>query len=572
MDGVALIKSEPGLTLPSDDEDLDAELEHLQKLRDQITNQSACGEKLDLDGEQPLVEPGKTADNMDEMCDEDLQMLFVFHVPKQEDTAPTDIDEDEAQPAQPAEDVLDSQEEQAHQAMEKLAIYGPWRAVPIYLGESDGNLLGGDVGDATAAVDSPTSADPYLTLQDQEFSPGTQDMIDHVGSLGDVSNRALPTEPSSGSQGTDKANHHEPSMGPQAIVDKANPNEPTDNANGISNPISRQNAMKRLYRLFKQRADGSYAVSEDLIKQWRDESGREYLLSEFQKAGYNKDLMVAKCTKRIKEKISEQDMWVDGAFASEEDMKTELNFSENRIKAVKAECAKHKGWIRRDRSEKHIQLFWVEKNMCGKMLKKRRSVLLDEDETDEEFDDHEDDFEMNAWTLSAQDKGADAVTQREKSEADREAAWSKTLKTVSWPEMDDDALPSTYCGKVMNCLGKWQLKISDMAKSFDQFSELDECLEQLKQQCLELSKTLNAAGDKLADTNKKVVLGGLEPVQQDELKMEFKSVRNTCIEALNLHSRAQPYLAHTRKLLRKRKAEEGQETLHKSVKQEPTRK
>ena len=37
--------------------------------------------------------------------------------------------------------------------------------------------------------------------------------------------------------------------------------------------------------------------------------------------------------------------------------------------------------------------------------KKRRSVLLDEDETDEEFDDHEDDFEMNAWTLSAQDKG-----------------------------------------------------------------------------------------------------------------------------------------------------------------------
>ena len=114
-------------------------------------------------------------------------------------------------------------------------------------------------------------------------------MIDHVGSLGDVSNRALPTEPSSGSQGTDKANHHEPSMGPQAIVDKANPNEPTDTANGISNPISRQNAMKRLYRLFKQRADGSYAVSEDLIKQWRDESGREYLLSEFQKAGYNKE-------------------------------------------------------------------------------------------------------------------------------------------------------------------------------------------------------------------------------------------------------------------------------------------
>ena len=40
------------------------------------------------------------------------------------------------------------------------------------------------------------------------------------------------------------------------------------------------------------------------------------------------DLMVAKCTKRIKEKVSEQDMWVDGEFASEEDMKSELNFTE----------------------------------------------------------------------------------------------------------------------------------------------------------------------------------------------------------------------------------------------------
>lgn len=122
----------------------------------------------------------------------------------------------------------------------------------------------------------------------QEFSPATQSMIDHVESLGDESNKALPTEPSSGSQVPDKANPNEPSVGQQA-TDKANPHESTVKAPGIINPISRQNAMKRLNRLFKQRADGSYAVSEDMLKLWRDEKGRDQLLSEFQKAGYNKE-------------------------------------------------------------------------------------------------------------------------------------------------------------------------------------------------------------------------------------------------------------------------------------------
>ena len=70
--------------------------------------------------------------------------------------------------------------------------------------------------------------------------------------------------------------------------------------------------------------------------------------------------MVSRCTKRIKEKMAEQDMWVEGEFVSEDDMKKELGFSERRAlclllsvhpraraKAVKAECGKHKGWIRR---------------------------------------------------------------------------------------------------------------------------------------------------------------------------------------------------------------------------------
>ena len=40
------------------------------------------------------------------------------------------------------------------------------------------------------------------------------------------------------------------------------------------------------------------------------------------------DLMINRGKKRISEKVSEQSMWVDGEFMSEEDMKTELDFKE----------------------------------------------------------------------------------------------------------------------------------------------------------------------------------------------------------------------------------------------------
>ena len=40
------------------------------------------------------------------------------------------------------------------------------------------------------------------------------------------------------------------------------------------------------------------------------------------------EVMASRCLKRIREKISEQEMWVEGEFASEIDMRDELKFSE----------------------------------------------------------------------------------------------------------------------------------------------------------------------------------------------------------------------------------------------------
>ena len=43
------------------------------------------------------------------------------------------------------------------------------------------------------------------------------------------------------------------------------------------------------------------------------------------------------------------------------------------------------------------------------------------------------------------------------------AAEIKALKQISFPDMDSDGLPSSYTIKVVTCLGKWQMKMTDLS-------------------------------------------------------------------------------------------------------------
>lgn len=43
----------------------------------------------------------------------------------------------------------------------------------------------------------------------------------------------------------------------------------------------------------------------------------------------------------------------------------------------------------------------------------------------------------------------------------------KSLKQISFPDMDSDALPSTYVMKVTACIGKWQMKLYDLGGMMD---------------------------------------------------------------------------------------------------------
>jgi len=47
------------------------------------------------------------------------------------------------------------------------------------------------------------------------------------------------------------------------------------------------------------------------------------------------------------------------------------------------------------------------------------------------------------------------------------AAEIKALKQISFPDMDSDGLPSSYTIKVVTCLGKWQMKMTDLSQQLD---------------------------------------------------------------------------------------------------------
>ena len=52
-------------------------------------------------------------------------------------------------------------------------------------------------------------------------------------------------------------------------------------------------------------------------------------------------------------------------------------------------------------------------------------------------------------------------------EADGAEGNRKTLKTITWPLMDEDALASTYVTKVLTCLSKWRVKLQAVVDVFN---------------------------------------------------------------------------------------------------------
>ena len=63
-------------------------------------------------------------------------------------------------------------------------------------------------------------------------------------------------------------------------------------------------------------------------------------------------------------------------------------------------------------------------------------------------------------------------------EADGDEDAKKALKTLSFPTMDDDGLPSSYIQKVVAAIAKWRVKMHALVSVKD---ELEECPENMTQ-------------------------------------------------------------------------------------------
>ena len=64
-------------------------------------------------------------------------------------------------------------------------------------------------------------------------------------------------------------------------------------------------------------------------------------------------------------------------------------------------------------------------------------------------------------------------------EADGDEDAKKALKTLSFPTMDDDGLPSAYIQKVVAAIAKWRVKMHALNGVKEELEESPEHMEQL---------------------------------------------------------------------------------------------
>lgn len=62
-------------------------------------------------------------------------------------------------------------------------------------------------------------------------------------------------------------------------------------------------------------------------------------------------------------------------------------------------------------------------------------------------------------------------------EADGEEDVKKTMKTLNFPVMDDDGVPSSYVTRVLGAVSKWRVKMHSL---MELQGEIEECPENLQ--------------------------------------------------------------------------------------------
>ncbi|CAE7218345.1 osm1, partial [Symbiodinium necroappetens] len=174
------------------------------------------------------------------------------------------------------------------------------------------------------------------------------------------------------------------------------PDEPTEGA-----------VYKRIYRVMKPRADGSFLIPESVRKDCVNKETRHNVVHLFEKCAWDVGKFTIKCRKLVEE-IDELEVEEDYEFLTEEDMH-DLNWSEERISGVKLHCAKFPNYVR-TRLYDNKTMYWSNLKVRGKKKNVKRSMtqrMIDWEEDppeDGKLKSNTDDFDFKGFEMA--DKAA----------------------------------------------------------------------------------------------------------------------------------------------------------------------
>ncbi|CAE7267403.1 unnamed protein product [Symbiodinium sp. CCMP2592] len=227
------------------------------------------------------------------------------------------------------------------------------------------------------------------------------------------------------------------------LCDKQAPSPPPSEMSLSDGAIDR-----RMRRVFTARVDGTVKVPQKFVDQWRKRGdARKSLQKIFASCGYNPEAFIQEL-EEIHETYEEDELTIEGEYTSEATMR-EWGWSETRIAAVKKYCASNPGRFMRQRDtyEEGLILYWCEKAIKATHKFQAEGVAGDSGERIGPIN--------SPWEGQEEIKPAEAAGTPNKEALD-------LRKRANVPEIDPDALPSSYCQKLLLCLTKRTNKLQDI--------------------------------------------------------------------------------------------------------------
>ncbi|CAE7946749.1 unnamed protein product [Symbiodinium sp. KB8] len=226
--------------------------------------------------------------------------------------------------------------------------------------------------------------------------------------------------------------------------------------------ISEGAVYKRMWRLFRPRADGSYLVPECVVHEYQNKETRPGVVRAFERCGYD----VAKFVKKVKKTVEDEEEVAineDWEFLTEEEMQ-EMNWE--RIAGVKLHCEGKNGFKRTTLYDNKT-MYWANTKITGTKKKTHRSLVARMVEAEEEGTIEDKDLVMDWSRMDMQGADSSLPAQGQNGSISLEGLDKKILQC--FPDLEKASVPSAVVHKAGSAIEK------ALAKLAARQTELKEC-------------------------------------------------------------------------------------------------